>query len=212
MLDGLIQLDVWEIFGHFRAGRYIMRVIAGSARGCKLLAPKGLGTRPTADRMKEDLFNILAPYLPDASFLDLYSGSGAIGIEALSRGARDAVFVDSSPEAISAIEANLRKTRLAEHAEILHMNALVALRQFGDENFSIIFLDPPYGNEKELKSTLNFLAQGNLLANDGIIIVEWEAGTDSTSLENKFPGLQIYRKKVYTRTQFGFYKVDDDKI
>ena len=196
-----------------------MRVIAGSARGCTLLTPKGLDTRPTSDRMKEDLFNILAPYIPDASFLDLYSGSGAIGIEALSRGAREAVFVDISREAIATIEANLRKTRLIEYAEVLHMNALAALQQIsnrGGKNFSIIFLDPPYNGWKELNSSLSFLAQGGLLAMEGIVVIECTTEKDldkdleihSQDYQITFPSLQIYRKKVYTRTQFGFYKID----
>ena len=95
-----------------------MRVISGSARGTKLLAPK-TGTRPTSDRAKESIFNIIAERVPDSNILDIFAGSGAIGIEALSRRARHAVFIDNSKEAIKVIKQNLEKTRLSDRATIL---------------------------------------------------------------------------------------------
>ena len=185
-------------------GEQDMRVISGLARGHALSAPKGEATRPTADRMKEDIFNIITPLLSGAYFLDLYSGSGSIGIEALSRGADSAVFVDISAEAVSVIKTNLRKTRFEAKAEILHMSTANALKQLAAKNkkFSIIFMDPPY-ESRELFENLTF--SGELLESNGIIIVECPTGKSLPF----FPNLTIYREKKYTRTNFIFFERGD---
>ena len=123
-----------------------MRVISGSARGLKLKAPEGLSTRPTADRIKESLFNIISPYLYDCSFLDLFSGSGAIGIEALSRGAKDATFVDYDKNSIDIINQNIYSAKMTQKATVYNLNVLDALDtlNINNKSFDIIFLDPPY--------------------------------------------------------------------
>jgi len=159
-----------------------------------LLAPPGLETRPTADRMKEDLFNILGSLVKGAVFLDLFCGSGAIGIEALSRGANSAVFVDSSPKAVAATEANLQKTRLRENANVLHAPVEQALNF--DQNFDIIFADPPYES-----NALICLDLESFLTDSGLVVVECSS-TNTPELKN----LTIYRQKRYTQTQFVFYE------
>ena len=136
-----------------------MRVIAGSARSLKLKTLEGIDTRPTTDRIKETLFNMIAPYLYDCEFLDLFAGSGGIGIEALSRGAKEAVFVEKNPKAMECIKENLKFTRLEKKGITLTKDVLNALYQLeGDKVFDYIFMDPPYdrGLEKEVLSKKEF--------------------------------------------------------
>ena len=134
-----------------------MRVIAGKARRLNLKTIPGIDTRPTTDRIKETLFNILQPELLECRFLDLFSGSGGIGIEALSRGASYAVFVEKNPKAAACIRENLAFTKLAEDGKLLNMDVLQALRSLeGKGVFDIIFMDPPYNNELE-RQVLEYL-------------------------------------------------------
>jgi len=174
-----------------------LRVIAGAARRIMLVAPAGLNTRPTADRAKESLFNILGIKVNGARFLDVFCGSGAIGIEALSRGAKAAVFVDSSPSALKAVKENLAKTKLT-HAEILEMTAEKAITRLAaeDRQFDIIFLDPPYDSNC-LSQTLNHLGQAKILAENGIIIAETESEIDNVN---------PFDIRVYGRTKFYFFE------
>jgi 16S rRNA (guanine(966)-N(2))-methyltransferase RsmD len=154
-----------------------MRIIAGSLRSRTLQAPPGLATRPTSDRLRETLFNVLAPRLRGAQFLDLYAGSGAVGIEALSRGAAQAVFVERAPAALSVLRANL--TRLGMTAGFrIHPGSVAAyLRraQAGDaQGFDIVFLDPPYDAADEYATVLGLLGGGaaGLLAPCALVIAE----------------------------------------
>ena len=127
-----------------------MRVIAGSARRLLLKTPKGLETRPTSDQIKETLFNILMPYLYDANFLDLFSGSGGIGIEALSRGCKSAVFVENSKAALKCIEDNIKNTHFEELSTVYPMDVFSALNQLELKTvFDVVFMDPPYNKELE---------------------------------------------------------------
>lgn len=123
-----------------------MRVITGTARGRKLTAPEGLEVRPTADMVKEAMFTIVAFDVPGARVLDLFAGSGQLGIEALSRGASYAVFIDHNPESIQHIKENLRVTGLSANTSVAHMDSLSYLRRCKDE-FDLAFLDPPYGKQ-----------------------------------------------------------------
>ena len=150
-----------------------MRVIAGKVRRMNLETPRGNDTRPTTDRIKETLFNILQPYLADCSFLDLFSGSGGIGIEALSRGANKAVFVDNARDAIRFIEGNLEHTRLTEQAEVLPMDALQALKNLEKRGqfFDVVFLDPPYDKGLE-EPILRYLEGSSIIDTDTLIILE----------------------------------------
>ena len=145
-----------------------MRVIAGAAKGHNLQTIEGLATRPTTDRIKETLFNIIAFDLPECSFLDLFAGSGGIGIEALSRGASEAVFVDASAECQAVITDNLKHTKLQDRAKLMKTDVLSALDKLAAEgkSFDIIFMDPPY--ESELYGpVLQKIVETNILKQEG---------------------------------------------
>lgn len=180
-----------------------MRVISGSARGLRLYAPKGLTTRPTVDKIKESLFNIINSSLPEAAFLDLFSGSGAIGIEALSRGAKRAVFVDSSNDSIEAIKRNLKASRLSEHAVVIKMSAAAAIKYLAQngERFDIIFMDPPY-SKSLVDTALAAIDNERLLANDGFIIAEQSIDEP----EPNIAGLEVFRIKEYKITKMTFLR------
>ena len=171
-----------------------MRVIAGKARRLNLETLPGLDTRPTTDRIKETLFNILQADIPGASFLDLFAGSGAIGIEALSRGAENAVFVDKNPKACACIRRNLEFTRLPG-GSVLNMDVIQALRSLeGRAVFDCVFMDPPYDHEHE-KKVLQMLADGVLLKDDTWIITEASIETDFSYVEDL--GYEIVKDKKY---------------
>ena len=126
-----------------------MRVIAGTARSLPLKTPAGMDTRPTTDRIKETLFNMIRNDFQDGVFVDLFSGSGGIGIEALSRGAKRAYFVENSQKAISVISQNLSFTKMTDRAVILKRAVCAALDQINEREAAVIFMDPPYGCEHE---------------------------------------------------------------
>lgn len=149
-----------------------VRVISGSARGKKLLAPSGLATRPTADRVKEAVFSIITPYLPAQNVLDMFAGSGALGIEALSRGSKHAVFTEADKAALSVIRQNLDLARVGERAEVVAGDAFKYLSGTS-LSFDVIFLDPPY-NTGLLKKALTLIFERELLSDDGIVVVESE--------------------------------------
>ena len=179
-----------------------MRGIAGSARSLKLKTLEGIDTRPTTDRIKETLFNMIAPYLNDCEFLDLFAGSGGIGIEALSRGAKEAVFVEKNLKAMECIKENLKFTRLEKKGITLTKDVLNALYQLeGDKVFDYIFMDPPYNHELE-KSVLTYLAESSLLAEEGIIIVEASKETDFDYAEDL--GYNIIKEKEYKTNKHVF--------
>lgn len=181
-----------------------MRVIAGKARRLNLKTIPGDDTRPTTDRIKETLFNILQPELPDCRFLDLYSGSGAIGIEALSRGAACAVFVEKNPRACACIRENLSFTKLADSGKLLSMDVLQALRSLeGQEAFDWIFMDPPYNKGLE-EQALTCLADSTLADERTGIIVEAELHTDFSYAEEL--GYDIVRVKEYKTNKHVFLK------
>ena len=152
-----------------------MRVITGTARGTNLKAPPGLATRPTADKVKQALFNIIQ-YDIRGDVLDLFAGSGQLGIEALSRGARHCVFVDQSPEALRVIRDNLEKTKLSDRAQIVRSEALSYLSRC-KKSFRLIFLDPPYA-EKSLENAIKCISEIDILGESGIIITERPVGKD----------------------------------
>lgn len=183
-----------------------MRVIAGKARRLQLKTPEGFETRPTTDRTKETLFNIINPYLADADFLDLFSGSGAIGIEALSRGAKYAAFVDNSRSAVDCIKANLKSTKLDSQAEVFAMTALEAIRalEIKGKVFDVVFMDPPYHQMLE-KDVLMALQNSNIIYCDTIIVVEASLKTNFEYLEQT--RFRIYKKKEYKTNQHVFIEV-----
>ena len=187
-----------------------MRVIAGSRRHLLLKTVPGLSVRPTTDRTKETLFNILNPYLPGCRFLDLFSGSGAIGIEALSRGAADVVLVEQSPEALACIRENLKTTKLTEEAKLMAMDvrrAITELETAGNP-FDIIFMDPPFDNELE-KQVLFQLASSPLVDADTLIVVEASLQTNFGYVDKL--GFEVTREKKYKNNQHVFIQRQENE-
>lgn len=185
-----------------KAGCRFMRVIAGSARSLRLKTLDGMDTRPTTDRIKETLFNIISPSIFDSIFLDLFSGSGGIGIEALSRGAKEAVFVENNPKAMVCIKDNLKFTRLVSKAVTITTDVMDALyRMEGDKVFDFIFMDPPYDRGLERK-VLEYLSDSQLVYEDTVIIVEASRDTDFSYVEDL--GLTVIREKVYKTNKHVF--------
>lgn len=179
-----------------------MRVIAGTARSMPLKTVKGMDTRPTTDKTKETLFNILQTDIPESRFLDLFSGSGAIGIEALSRGADHAVLVEQNVKAAECIRENLIFTRLMDRADIQKCDVLTALhRMEGEKPFDVIFMDPPYGQELE-RQVLEYLQNSTLADEYTIIVVEASLETGFSWLEDL--GYHAYKYKKYKTNQHVF--------
>ena len=182
-----------------------MRVIAGSARRLLLEAPRGTDTRPTQDIIKETLFNMLNPLLYDCSFLDLFAGSGSIGIEALSRGAREACFSDYSKEAVRCIRNNLEHTHFTDKGHVYAMDFTAALRQmeFDGKHFDVVYLDPPYGKGLE-QQALSLLSASRLTDGDTLFVVETALETDPAEYEKL--GFSISRDKTYKTNRHVFLK------
>lgn len=184
-----------------------MRVIAGSARSLTLKTPEGMETRPTTDRIRETLFNILMPYLCDCSFLDLFSGSGAIGIEALSRGASECIFVENNRKAAACILENLSHTRLADRGRLLTADVFAALPSLAFHGpFDLIFMDPPYGKDLE-RQVLLALAGSPLLDARTLIIAEARLETDFSYAGAL--GFAVEREKKYKTNKHVFLRKSD---
>lgn len=182
-----------------------MRVIAGTARRLKLKTVEGLNVRPTTDRIKETLFNMIQFDLPGTSFLDLFAGSGAIGIEALSRGARRAVFVEQSRKAAEVIRDNLTTTKLGDRGEIMKKDVFTAisLMESRGEAFEYIFMDPPYGKGIESQVLLR-LDQSPLVSKDTLIIVESDLDTGYDAIDGS--GIIAVREKRYKTNMHTFFR------
>lgn len=179
-----------------------MRVIAGSARRLPLKMIEGRSTRPTTDRIKETLFNILQNDLCDCVFLDLFSGSGAIGIEALSRGAKKAYFVENDNRAVECIKENLAFTKLEHQAVVLKQDVFFALKSLeGKAVFDIIFMDAPYDMELD-KKVFEELAQTSIIHDDTMIIVEASLATDFSYLEQT--SFIVCKEKIYKTNKHVF--------
>jgi 16S rRNA (guanine966-N2)-methyltransferase len=154
-----------------------MRVIAGTYRSRQLLAPKGMQTRPTSDRLRETLFNILSPRMDGCRFVDLYAGTGAVGIEALSRGAADVWFAENAAPALASLRANLSALKIERGFTVEDRGVGAALQRLGKltQPIDVVFLDPPYEAEAEYTETLGFLGSGRgrqMLAKDAVVIAE----------------------------------------
>lgn len=181
-----------------------MRVIAGKARSLPLQTVEGQATRPTTDRIKETLFNILQPQIPGCRFLDIFAGSGAIGIEALSRGADAAVFVEKNRKACACIRRNLAFTKLDESGKLLETDAVQAVSVLqGEEPFHIIFMDPPYASGSEWP-VLEKLADSPICDDSTTVIVEAALNADFSRASDI--GFQISREKVYKTNKHVFLR------
>lgn len=159
-----------------------MRVIAGRYKRLTLSTPKGLDTRPTTDRIKETLFNIIGNDVADSNFLDLFAGSGQIGIEALSRYAKSATFIDNNRASVDCIKSNLDKCHIGDEATVINDSCITALKRFKSNSFDVVFMDPPYGNGLE-KDILEYLSDSDILTDDALIIVESDLTTEFDYVE-----------------------------
>ena len=177
-----------------------MRIISGTRRGQKLAEFDGMDIRPTTDRVRESLFNLIMSYVNGASVLDLFGGSGALSLEAISSGADKSIICDIDQRAIKLITHNTEQLRFNDRVQILNKSA----KQFLDENknaFDIIFLDPPY-NKGIIGPILEQIIKTDALAEDGIIVLE----SDNTDEHNEFSGLEILKQRKYGRTYITVYK------
>ena len=175
-----------------------MRIISGTHRGTKLFTLEGMNTRPTLDRVKEALFNILQIKLQDAVALDLFSGSGALALESISRGANYAYLCDNSKAAINIIKKNIEKMKIQDCTEVVNKSYDRALSDFSinKTKFDIIFLDPPYESDFAEKS-VKYIFENELLTKDGIIILE----TDNK--EKVYKNLENYVDNIYDERKYG---------
>lgn len=171
-----------------------MRVISGSARGLRLDCPDGIDTRPTLDRVKEAMFSMLAPYIPMSDVLDLFSGSGALGIEALSRGAKSSFFVDNRSDAVKCIKNNIESAKLGDRAEVYFGDAYDFLKK-QSESFDIIFIDPPY-SKNLYKPITEEIYKNKILKSDGLIVLEWDFANSEPQFCEHFV---VEKRKKYGR-------------
>ena len=180
-----------------------MRVISGKARGTQLKTPDGMLTRPTIDRVKEALFSIIQFDIPASKVLDLFGGTGQLGIEALSRGAKSAVFVDQREDACRLIRENLKRTRLEQDAKVVRSDYLDYLKRCR-EKYDIIFLDPPYA-EVFLENALKCITEIDILQSRGIIVAERPLGKE---LPWEFEGYTRSRDYKYGKVLLTIYRKD----
>ena len=182
-----------------------MRVIAGEKRHLLLKAVPSMEVRPTQDNTKETLFNVINPYIAGSSFIDLFSGTGAIGIEAMSRGASKVVMVDNSRASLEVMKENLRTTGLLDRARVMANDALAALTVLEAEKaaYDFIFMDPPYNNEHE-KRVLEKLKDSVLVSGETRIIVEASKITDLSYVPQL--GFEIYKEKLYKNSKHVFIR------
>jgi 16S rRNA (guanine(966)-N(2))-methyltransferase RsmD len=198
----------------------LLRVISGTARGKRLKVPKG-NIRPLSEQAREALFNILAPRIAESDFLDLFAGSGAVGIEALSRGARLAIFVEIDKKSVPVIWENLNNTGFSDLAEVYALPVAVALKILNkkDAKFDIIFLGAPYGSPNMIEA-MKYLGDSSLIKDSGVVIAEHrfsakgppKAGKGGSAYGGKydiseaFGFLTMFRKERYGDTVFSFFK------
>lgn len=185
-----------------------MRVIAGKARGHRLKPPEGTDIRPTSDRVKESVFNIIQNHVVDGVVVDLFSGTGNLGIEALSRGATKAYFVDQSKKSIEIIKYNLEKTRLYQDAVVLNLEAVPGIVRLAGQQVKadLILMDPPY-DKGLIEPTLESIFSNRLLRDQGMIVIEHDR---NEKIQEEIHGLVCVRKKDYGNTSISFYQLRED--
>ncbi len=185
-----------------------MRVISGKAKGFKLESPKNMSTRPTSDRVKESVFNTIQGDIYDKTIIDLYSGTGSLGIEALSRGARRAYFIENSRKCIKIIERNLRKTQLLSKSNIICADVIRAIIKLAKKNIKadIIFLDPPY-NKNLARGTIEYICKYELLNPMGIIIIEHGK---KENLPKEIDKTISFKGKYFGNTGVSFYRQKEE--
>ncbi len=180
-----------------------MRVIAGELRGRKLQELEGMNIRPTSDRVKESLFNMLGTRVYDSEFLDLFAGTGGIGIEAYSRGAAKIVFIDESTKSIQVLKGNLEKLKVEQRVEVYNTDYVNAIHKLSQEGrgFDIIFVDPPY-LKGFAQNALSHISDKGILKEEGMVIIEHDIQDDMPEAAGS---LQLQRQKKYGNTMLSFY-------
>lgn len=189
----------------------MLRVISGKAKGHKLKAPKGDKVRPTEDRIKESIFNIIGNIKSDSIILDAFGGSGSIGIEFLSRGAKRSYFVDNYKDSISAIKENLNHTKFLDNAEIIKSDVFIAFKKFSNKNlqFDYIYLDPPFNKDNLIDKVLESIKKEKILNENGIIIVEHEK---NLNLLDEIYGFNRVDHRSYGSKCVDFYKEKVEEV
>lgn len=184
--------------------RYILRVIAGKYRGRKLISPDGQEIRPTTDRVKENVFNLISLKLPGSNFLDLFAGSGGIGIEAISRGSEKTVFVDKSQISIACLKENLEKLKVNEGHIIYCEDSfnIISKLEVQNEKFDIIYLDPPY-KTGIYQEAIKKIAEADILSEDGIVVSEHSVEDVFSELPESFI---LLKEKKYGSIVVSIYK------
>ncbi len=182
-----------------------MRVISGTLKGKKLFSVRGQSVRPTSDRVKEAIFDILQDRFRGQSVLDLFAGTGALGIEALSRGAIAGVFVEENPRSLVALRRNIESCRLEDRTKVLVKEVRAGLRILGEkgERFGLILLDPPYGKGLARK-TLEALCRSSIVNHDGLVVAEHSVSEELPSI----PSLKRVDERRYGDTQVSFFRPD----
>lgn len=173
-----------------------MRIISGKARGTKLYTLEGMNTRPTLDRVKESIFNIIQNEIEGTKVLDLFAGSGAIGLECLSRGAEKAILCDKSKEAIAIIQKNIEKTHMQEKAQTFNVDFETCLEKIKNQKFDIIYIDPPYATDyiaKSLKKIIDY----NIVNKESLIIIETD---DEQRIEKEIENIEV---KIVDKRKYG---------
>lgn len=184
-----------------------MRIITGIAKGRKLIAPEGMDTRPTADRVKQSVFNIISLKLIQSSVLDLFAGTGNLGLEAISQGAKGCTFVENNKSTYNILLKNINELGFSDKSIVLKRDAIESLKQLQQKNtcFDIIFLDPPY-SKGLVETAIYEIERFSMLSNDGIIISEYDI---NDPIPNKIGKISIYRTVKYGRTKISFWKWED---
>ena len=173
-----------------------MRIISGKARGTKLYTLEGLNTRPTLDRVKESIFNIIQNEIQGANVLDLFAGSGAIGLEFVSRGAQSVILCDKSKDAIEIIKKNIEKTHMEESAQVVNMDFKMCLEKIKDQKFDIIYLDPPYETNYIIES-LEKIIKLDIIKEKSLIIIETD---DEERIEKEIENIKV---KIVDKRKYG---------
>lgn len=180
-----------------------LRIIAGEARGRRIITPTGIQTRPTSDRVKESMFNILGDRVPGSKVLDLFAGTGSLGLESISRGAQSCVCIDNSKESIKVIYQNINMLKFEEYCEVYHNDAFSALSILGrkDRKFNIIFVDPPYHKEI-VPLVLKKITDIGIIEGKGVIVSEHDS---KDSVPEKISDLVRFKSVLYGDTALSFY-------
>lgn len=182
-----------------------MRIISGKAKGTKLYTLEGDTTRPTLDRIKEAVFNIIQDEIEDATVLDLFSGSGAIGLEFASRGAKKVYLVDNSKQACEVIKKNIEKTHLQEKVKLFNMESQELIEKINNINFDLIYLDPPYKTDLIKQSILKLIEKNNITNNTLVILETDEEQKIKNQIEN-IKNIELIDKRKYGRVHIFFLK------